>query len=161
MKEYILTQVGPIPEEDITVGDRVEYPNDTYGEVNKTSVDIPWGWIISAVVILAIAIYSFLRIKDRLKRKDRNEKAKNWVLFEVRVPRGNETEIGVAEKMFSNLIGIGGKGKGLAEKFTVNNSISFEVVGTPGLINFYVYCPKKFAEHVEKQILGSYQDADV
>jgi hypothetical protein len=56
--------------------------------------------------------------------------------------------------MFSNLIGIGGKGKGLAEKFTVNNSISFEVVGTPGLINFYVYCPKKFAEHVEKQILG-------
>jgi len=161
MKEYILTQVGPIPEEDITVGDQVEYPNDTYGEVNKTSVDIPWGWIISAVVILAIAIYSFLRIKDRLKRKDRNEKAKNWVLFEVRVPRGNETEIGVAEKMFSNLIGIGGKGKGLAEKFTVNNSISFEVVGTPGLINFYVYCPKKFAEHVEKQILGSYQDADV
>ena len=161
MKEYILTQVGPIPEEDITVGDRVEYPNDTYGEISKTGVNIPWGWIILAIVILAIAIYSFLRIKDRLKRKDRNEKAKNWVLFEVRVPRGNETEIGVAEKMFSNLIGIGGKGKGLAEKFTVNNSISFEVVGTPGLINFYVYCPKKFAEHVEKQILGSYQDADV
>ena len=24
-----------------------------------------------------------------------------------------------------------------------------------------MYCPKKFAEHVEKQILGSYQDADV
>jgi len=161
MKEYILTQVGPIPEEDITVGDQVEYPNDTYGEMNKTGVNIPWGWIILAVVILAIAIYSFLRIKDRLKRKDRNEKAKDWVLFEVRVPRGNETEIGVAEKMFSNLIGIGGRGKGLAEKFTVNNSISFEVVGTPGLINFYVYCPKKFAEHVEKQILGSYQDADV
>ena len=42
MKEYILTQVGPIPEEDITVGDRVEYPNDTYGEVNKSGVDIPW-----------------------------------------------------------------------------------------------------------------------
>ncbi len=161
MKEYILTQVGPIPEEDITVGDQVEYPNDTYGEISKTGVNIPWGWIILAIVILAIAIYSFLRIKDRLKRKDRNEKAKNWVLFEVRVPRGNETEIGVAEKMFSNLIGIGGKGKGLAEKFTVNNSISFEVVGTPGLINFYVYCPKKFAEHVEKQILGSYQDSDV
>jgi len=161
MKEYILTQVGPMPEENITVGDQIEYPNDAYGEMNQFGVDIPWSWIIFGIVIIAGVVLAFLRIKDRLKRKDRNEKAKEWTLFEVRVPRGNETEIGVAEKIFSNLIGIGGKGKGVAEKFTINNSISFEVVGMPGLINFYVYCPKKFAEHVEKQILGSYQDADV
>lgn len=150
-----------MPEEDITVGDQIEYPNDAYGERNQFGIDVPWGWIIFGIAIIVGVVHAFLKIKDRLKRKDRNEKAKEWALFEIRVPRGNETEIGVAEKVFSNLIGIGGKGKGVAEKFTINNSISFEVVGMPGLINFYVYCPKKFAEHVEKQILGSYQDADV
>lgn len=162
MKEYLLTQIGPMPDEEISVGDQIEYPKDSYAEQTKSAMsDIPWSLIISVIVGIVILVIAFLRVKDRLKRKDRNEKAKDWVLYEVRVPRGNETEIGVAEKMFSNLIGIGGKGKGLAEKFTVSNSISFEMVGSPGEIHFYVYCPKKFAEHVEKQVLGSYQDAEV
>ncbi len=150
-----------MPSDDIVVGEPIEYPKDTYDELTNDDINIPWGWIFFAIAIISICVLVFLKIKDRLKRKDRNEKAKDWVLFEVRVPRGNETEIGVAEKMFSNLIGIGGKGKGLAEKFTVSNSVSFEIVGTPGEINFYVYCPKKFGEHLEKQILGSYQDAEV
>ncbi|HCC68029.1 TPA: hypothetical protein DEP90_02365, partial [Patescibacteria group bacterium] len=81
--------------------------------------------------------------------------------FEVRVPRSNEIEIGEAEKMFANLASVGGKGKGLAENFTVSNSISFEMMAVPGELRFYVHCPKNLAELVEKQILGSYQDADV
>lgn len=162
MKEYLLTQIGPMPDEEIFVGDQVEYPKDSYGEQTSSVIsNIPWPSVISVIVGILLLVLAFLRVKDRLKRKDRNEKAKDWALFEVRVPRGNETEIGVAEKMFSNLTGIGGKGKGLAEKFTVSNSISFEMVGTPGEIRFYVYSPKKFAEHVEKQVLGSYQDAEV
>ncbi|MBP6976231.1 DUF87 domain-containing protein [Candidatus Dojkabacteria bacterium] len=161
MKEYILTQVGPMPSDDIVVGDSVEYPKDSYDEFTNNDINIPWGWIFFTIAVISLGILGFLKIKDRLKRKDRNEKAKEWVLFEVRVPRGNETEIGVAEKMFSNLVGIGGKGKGFAEKFTVSNSVSFEIVGTPGEIRFFVYCPKKFGEHLEKQILGSYQDAEV
>lgn len=146
---------------DIVVGEQVEYPKDSYDEFTNGEIDIPWVLIISIVVIISLGVLAFLKVRDRLKRKDRNEKAKEWSLFEVRVPRGNETEIGVAEKMFSNLVGIGGKGKGIAENFTVSNSISFEIVAKPGEIKFYVYCPKKFGEHVEKQILGSYQDADV
>lgn len=162
MKEYILSQIGPMPSDtDIVVGEQVEYPKDSYDEFTNGEIDIPWVLIISIVVIISLGVLAFLKVRDRLKRKDRNEKAKEWSLFEVRVPRGNETEIGVAEKMFSNLVGIGGKGKGIAENFTVSNSISFEIVAKPGEIKFYVYCPKKFGEHVEKQILGSYQDADV
>ena len=150
-----------MPSNDIEVGDSVEYPKDSYDEYTNDDINIPWGWIFFVIAVISVCILIFIKTKDRLRRKDRNEKAKEWSIFEVKVPRGNETEIGVAEKMFSNLIGIGGKGKGLAEKFTVSNSISFEMVGTPGEINFYVYCPKKFSEHVEKQILGSYQDAEV
>jgi len=100
-------------------------------------------------------------VKKKLEKKDRDEKASKWTLFEVRVPRTNEVEIGEAEKMFANLASIGGKGKGLAENFTVSNSISFEIMAAPGELRFYVHCPKRLAELVEKQILGSYQDADV
>ena len=162
MKEYIYTQVGPMPspKEEIVVADPKEYPKDTYEEYTS-GFTFPWFWFIFSILVIGFGVLAFFKVKKRLIRKDRNEKAKEWVLYEVRVPRGNETEIGVAEKMFSNLVGIGGKGKGLAEKFTVNNCISFEIMALPGEIKFYVYSPRKFADLVEKQILGSYQDAEV
>jgi hypothetical protein len=137
----------------------VIYPDDSYG--TTTSINIPWGWIIFILLLIVALVVGYLWIRKRLKRKDRNEKASDGVLMEIRVPRDNETEIGVAEQMFANLYGIGGKGEGLAEYFTVNNAVSFEIVGLPGEIKFFVHCSKKFSDLVEKQILGSYQDADV
>jgi hypothetical protein len=162
MNEYILTQVGPMPSDtEIIVAEPREYPKDSYKEFTGDDATFPWFWLVFFLVVLFLSAFGFVKIKDKLKRKDRNEKAKDWTLFEVRVPRGSEVEIGVAEKMFSNLIGVGGKGKGLAEGFTVNNSISFEIMALPGEIKFFVYSPKKYGDLVEKQILGSYQDADV
>lgn len=158
--EYIYSQIGPMPDDDIVISNPIEYPKDTYEELNPT-IDIPWGIIIAIFVLAGFAVLAFFKIKNRLLKKDRDEKASEWTLYEVRVPRGNETETGVAEKMFANLVGIGGKGKGVAEKFTVNNSISFEIMALPGEIKFYVYSPRKLSDLVEKQILGSYQDADV
>lgn len=163
--EFTYSQViGPIkdPTEDIETGSNVIYPNDSYNEYyGDKDINIPWGWIIAIFVLISILVAIFFWIKKRLLRKDRNEKANDGVLMEVRVPRDNEVEIGVAEQMFANLYGIGGKGDGLAEHFTVGNAVSFEIVGLPGEIRFFVHCPKKFADLVEKQILGSYQDADV
>lgn len=153
--------IGPVKPE-IEVGSSIQYPSDTYEEYygeNKTN--IPWGWIIFFFVFVGALVGGFLYVKKKLKKKDRDEKSMEGVLMEVRVPRNNETEIGVAEKMFANLYGIGGKGEGLAENFSVNNSVSFEMVGLPGEIRFFVHAPKKLVDLVEKQILGSYQDADV
>jgi hypothetical protein len=163
MKSNILTQVGPVPtpKRDVVVAEPREYPRDSYNEFNNPGFVFPFVWIVILLVLAGAVFLAFLKVKNRLLRKDRNEKAKDWTLFEVRVPRGNETEIGVAQKMFANLAGIGGKGKGLAEKFTVNNSISFEIMAVPGEIRFFVYSPKPLAALVEKQILGSYQEADV
>ncbi len=96
-----------------------------------------------------------------LKKQDRESKTKSGVLLEVRVPSTNEWEIGVAERMFANLYGIGGLGKGMSKYVTVHNCISFEIVGLPGEIRFYIYTPKKFVDLVEKQVLGAYQDADI
>lgn len=164
--EYIYSQtIGPVATDETTkveTGSNVTYPKDTYSSLYGTKqINIPWGWIIFALVLIGAGIAGFFFVKKKLVKKDRDNKANDGVLMEVRVPRDNETEIGVAEQMFANLYGIGGKGDGLAEHFTVNNAVSFEIVGLPGEIRFFVHCPRKYADLVEKQILGSYQDADV
>lgn len=160
-KEIYSQTIGPRPPE-IETGSTVEYPQDTYDEYyGEREINIPWGWIIFFTILVAGLLGGFLYVKKKLKKKDRDDKAMEGVLMEVRVPRNNEVEIGVAEKMFANLYGIGGKGSGLAKEFSVNNCVSFEMVGLPGEIRFFVHCPKKIADLVEKQILGSYQDADV
>jgi hypothetical protein len=156
--------IGPVPQKEVEIipGETVNYPDDTYGEYyDEKSFQMPWGWIIGFFIFVALLVAVFFWIKKKLIKKDRNEKANEGVLMEVRVPRGNEIEIGVAEQMFANIYGIGGKASGLAESFSVNNNVSFEIVGTPGEIKFYVHCPRKLADLVEKQILGSYQSADV
>jgi len=157
-KEKIYAQVGPIPSDTIRPGTQTQYPSDTY---NAGDITIPWGWILLVLLFVGLLVATYFIIKRELERKDRDEKASKWTLFEVRVPRTNEIEIGEAEKMFANLASIGGKGKGLAGLFTVGNSISFEIMAIPGEIRFYVHCPNRLAEMVEKQILGTYQGADV
>lgn len=164
MKSYIFAQIGPMPsnrDDEVIIADPKQYPKDTYGDMTGSGFTFPWGILVLLVLIAGFGAFSFFKIRKKLLKKDRNDKAKDWTLYEVRVPRGNETEVGVAEKMFANLVGIGGKGKGFAEKFTVSNSISFEIMALPGEIKFFVYSPKKLGDLVEKQILGSYQDADV
>ncbi|MCD4756612.1 type IV secretory system conjugative DNA transfer family protein [bacterium] len=157
--DEIFAQVGPIPSSDaVQPGTQTEYSNDSY---NVNDINNPWGWIIFLFCFLGMVVTIFFILKKKLEKKDRDEKASKWTLYEVRVPRNNEIEIGEAEKMFANLASIGGRGKGLAENFTVNNSISFEIMAVPGELRFYVHCPKNLSELVEKQILGSYQDADV
>ena len=39
--------------------------------------------------------------------------------------------------------------------------ISFEIVGMPEDIRFYVYAPNKYRDMVEKQINASYPDAEI
>lgn len=39
--------------------------------------------------------------------------------------------------------------------------MSFEIVGSPGDIRFYIHTPKKLQDLVEKQINGSYPDAEI
>ena len=108
-KDNIYAQVGPVPTNEVNPGTQTEYPKDSY---NFNDIKIPWGWIIFFFVFIGILVGVYLIIKKKLEEKDRDEKAAKWTIFEVRVPRTNEIEIGEAEKMFANLTSIGGKGKG-------------------------------------------------
>ncbi len=136
-------------------------PSTTAANTPSFLSNIDWlaiGVLLFLLVILGVVIYLTLKY---LKNKDRDEKAKDWSLFEIMVPRENEIEVGVAEQMFANLSGIGGGGKGFLAKYTtIKYAISFEMVGLPDSIRFYIYCPRKLASWVEKQVLGSYQDAN-
>ncbi len=160
--DTLLAQAGPpMPGDD--TNEEVKYPDNPYDDNNNTgfSIEVILIWALLLIVIVGSLAFGVMMYLKFLKKKDREKKTKDGVLFEVRVPKENEIEIGVAEQMFANLHGIGGSGKGLKKHFTVKNCISFEIVGLPGEIRFFVYSPKKLADLVEKQILGSYQDADV
>ncbi|HEQ65372.1 MAG TPA: hypothetical protein ENN64_00900, partial [bacterium] len=165
----IVSQAGPQPKPDdqfTTVDEngviyrppQEEIVNDGRGSLSSGLVIFIISVIFFIFGLVGAFIYYYMKF---LKKQDRDVKSAEGVLFEVRTRRGNETEIGVAEQMFANLAGIGGVGDGLKKYVTVPNCISFEIVGLPGEIRFYVHTPKKLADLVEKQILGSYQDAEV
>ena len=159
---YIYSEVfGPSIEENTTPEESMSYPDDSYGELVESKNSFPWGWLSFVIVLIVSASLGYLWFKKKLLRKDSNEKVMDNVTFEVKISRQNEIEIGVAEQLFANLVGIEGKAKGLGKFFSVENAISFEIVGLPGEIRFFVNCPRKVADLVEKQILGSYQEGDV
>jgi len=63
------------------------------------------------------------------------------------------------DQMISGLYSI--KKGGWKQKYDIQPVISFEIVAKQEDIRFYVWAPKKLKDLVEKQIHGSYPDAEV
>lgn len=93
------------------------------------------------------------------KHRGREKRSLNSVLLQVAVPRDNEVKIDVAEQMFASLSAI--KKGGWKAKLGIQDAISFEIVAKHEDIRFYVWCPKRLQDLVEKQINGAYPDADI
>jgi hypothetical protein len=104
-------------------------------------------------VSLGFVIFTFFRYRGR------EEKSLDSVLFQVAVQRGNEIKIDAMEQLFASLYSI--KKGGWQQKFSVQPTISFEIVAKQEDIRFYVWMPKKLKDLVEKQIHGAYPDAEV
>ncbi len=128
-------------------------------------LDINFGVILFVLAGLALggwfAYWLFKKIKDGVKTASLEKKSLSSVLFEVRLPKSNEIEIQAADQMLSGFLGISSTLKGMDKHFGARNYISFEIVAFPDSIRFYVNTPKKLASLVEKQINGSYPDAEV
>lgn len=108
-----------------------------------------------AVGISALFYFLFLNYKYR----DREKSALDSTLLEVALPRDNEVKIDAAEQLFSSFTSLHKGGR-----FSFLNpqpSLSFEIVGMPGDIRFYVSTPNKYKDFVEKQINGAYPDAEI
>lgn len=108
---------------------------------------------IFAIVVAGYAIFVFF------KHRNREANSIDSVLLQVGVPRNNEFKIDVMDQLFADLYST--KKSGWKQKFDVQPTISFEIVAKQEDIRFYVWAPKKLKDLVEKQIHGSYPDAEI
>jgi len=114
---------------------------------------------IMLVVIVVLGVILFYLGKLLViwyKNRGREKTSLESVLIQVALPRDNEIKIDTAEQLFASLSSIGHGGK-----FKLSPHLSFEIVGMPGDIRFYVHTPKKLQDLVEKQINGAYPDAEI
>jgi len=125
-------------------------------------VSILFSFLLSLLAVgVVIAIFYGLGYLLFILYKHRNREfvSLESVLLQVGVPRDNEIKIDAAEQLFSSLASIAKGGR-----FSFLNPqphISFEIVGIPGDIRFYVHLSKSLRDLVEKQIHGAYPDAEI
>ena len=119
--------------------------------------------ILFAAIFIALVIFILVAVAYALfiffKNRSREEASIDSVLLQVAVPRNNETKIDAMEQLFAGLTTI--KKGGWREKFDIQPVISFEIVARQEDIRFYVWCPKKIKDLVERQINGSYPEAEI
>ncbi len=116
--------------------------------------------ITLVVVSLGLLGYLFLQF---YKWRNREEHALDYVLLQVAVPRDNEVKIDAMEQFFSSLYSIyRGKSSWFDFDFLrIQDHISFEIVGRPGDIRFYVSVPQKQRDLIEKQIHSTFNGAAI
>ncbi|MEK9207078.1 MAG: hypothetical protein AAB922_01250, partial [Patescibacteria group bacterium] len=110
------------------------------------------------VVFGGIALLAYL-VFTSYKHRNREKEALESTLIQIAMPRENEVKIDAAEQLFSSFAALhkGGRFSFLHPQ----PSLSFEIVGMPGDIRFYVSVPNKYKDFVEKQINGAYPDAEI
>lgn len=109
--------------------------------------------LVFALCILAYLLFQWF------KHRNRESYSLDFVTLMVRVPRDNEIKIDAAEQMFASLHSL--KREGVFSFLQAEEMMSFEIVGLKEEITFYVSCPRRIRDSVEKQIHGAYPFADI
>lgn len=127
----------------------------------------PYFWIGFILLLLGLiggiflVRFLFFKFTGKVKEASIDKRSLEAVIYEIRLPKNNEVEIQAADQMFSGLLGIGEK-LGRFKKYVNSKSfVSFEIVGLPETIRFYVVCSKNLASIVEKAVNGAYPTAEV
>jgi hypothetical protein len=113
---------------------------------------------VLAFVVIVIALgawYGILLYRNR----EREKRSLDSVLLQIAVPRNNEIKIDAMEQFIASLYSI--KKGGWKMRFNTQPMVSFEIVARQEDIRFYVWTPKKYQDLVEKQVHGSYPDAEI
>ena len=105
--------------------------------------------------IFFVAYFLFLFYKYR----EREKVSLDSVLLQISLPRDNEIKTDAAEQLFAGLSSL--RKGGRFAFMHPQPFISFEIVGQPGDIRFYVHTPNKLRDMLEKQINGTYPDAEI
>src|SRR3989344_9438256 len=113
---------------------------------------------IAIVSILALVLAGYALILW-YRNREREKESLDSTLLQVSLPRDNEIQIDAAEQMFASFASLRKGGR-----FSFLNPqphISFEIVGMPEDIRFYVNTPNNLKDFVEKQINGAYPEAEI
>ena len=120
--------------------------------------------VVAALAVILVVVGIFLFFKKYLvgwiKYKDREKTSLQFVLLQVKVPRGNEIKIDAAEQLFATFASLRKSG-GMLSAFTPQPHLSFEIVAVHESIKFFVSVHKSHQDLLEKQIHGAYPDAEV
>lgn len=93
------------------------------------------------------------------RHREREKRSIESVLLQIAVPRNNEIKTDAMEQMIASLFSV--KRGGWKMRFSIQQTISLEIVAKAEDIKFYVWCNKKLRDLIEKQIHGSYPDAEI
>lgn len=122
------------------------------GDTNTLAI-----YIILILFGIVVAVVIFLSYARGRRKSAFENKSLKMVLLEIRVPQSNEIEINAMEQLFAALHGLS-TNKGM---FSASDFISFEIVGFPETIRFFVVVPIDMRATVEKQIHAHYSAADI
>jgi len=132
-------------------------------EIQATSV---LSQVVSVVLTLLVVVMIgtifalfFYLVFQWIKHRRREHYALDFVTLQVRLPKDNEIKVDAAEQMFAGLFSI--KHGGFWQWLKPEEVFAFEIVALKEDIAFYVSCPKKLRDLVEKQIHGAYPVADI
>jgi hypothetical protein len=115
--------------------------------------------LIILFVIVASMFGLFYLFVIWYRNRDRERQSLDSTLLQVALPRDNEVKIDAAEQLFASFTGIRSHGSFTFLKYPPH--ISFEIVGMPEDIRFYIYTPNKYKDIVEKQINASFPEAEI
>ena len=111
------------------------------------------------VFLLAIFIVFGFMLFQWFKHRNRESTALEFVTLLIRVPKDNETKIDSAEQMFAGLYSL--KKTGFLSFMKAEDYFSLEIVALEEDIAFYLSCPRRIRDLVEKQINGAYANAEI
>ena len=116
--------------------------------------------ILTIVVIGVIFAAGFYFFIIWYRNRDREEKSLDFVMLQIAVPRDNEIKIDAAEQMIASLYSVK-SGGGFLGFLKPQDHFTFEIAAMAEDIRFYVSCPARLRDLVEKQIHGAYPGAEV
>ncbi|MBI2330021.1 type IV secretory system conjugative DNA transfer family protein [Candidatus Daviesbacteria bacterium] len=114
------------------------------------------------LMLLLVGVFLFLKkyFVGWIKYRDREKDSLQYVLLQIKVPRGNEIKIDAAEQLFATFASLRKSG-GMLSAFTPQPHLSFEIVALHESIRFFISVHKSIQDLVEKQIHGAYPDAEI
>lgn len=117
-------------------------------------------WVIIYALFLTVFFTSIAyAIFSRRRNKLQQMVAYDLTFLQIKLPKENELEVKAAEHLFSSLWGI--KRPFFTGLLKGQYRVSLEIVSKENGIGFYVVVPDEIVSLVEKQIHGTYPEAEI